>query len=66
MHIDIFFQRNLQGEPLVWADKTTPGSRWIKLLGVVVVLDWRKRLAPEPRPFDGTCFAPKRPRRKLA
>ncbi len=66
MHIDLFFQRNLPGEPLAWIDRTTPGNPWIKALGVVLVLDWRKRLPPEPSPFDGTCFAPKRPRGKLA
>ncbi|MGR3503567.1 hypothetical protein [Pseudaestuariivita sp.] len=66
MRIDLFFQGRLPGEPLAWINWTTPGNPWFMRLGVVLVLDWRKRLPPGPSPFDGTCFAPKTPRGPLA
>ena len=66
MHFDIYYRKNLKGEPMAWIDNTRPRDLWINFLDFVTVFDWRKRLPPEPSIFDGTCFTPKRPRGKLA
>lgn len=64
MNIDAFYQRRLTNQPLAWLDYQ-PCHLWIVVLGLELHLDWRPRHAPEPSVFDGTPFAPKKPRGKL-
>lgn len=64
MLIDTFYQGRLPGEKWGWVN-AEPRHVWIMALGFVLVIDWRPRHPPEPGVFDGTCFAPKKPRGEL-